>query len=462
MAAPILELKAKRNAFAKEANDRLKAVSDKAIAEGRKLTDEEKASLDADDQKLAAFDEQIGLEQKRIDREKTITPIADKGNPSPRITRQHNRADDDKARGFRNPRDFLVAVMEAGQSNGDEVDERLKPVMLQDKEGPFAMLPEAFTPSTLRAAAGSDEQGGYDDRYGGFSVGSVVLPGMLSVGSDADPTVGRTTSIPMAAPSVKILARTDKNHTTSVSGGLTVGRSLETVSKTASRMEMERITLEASSVFGLAYATEEILQDSAISFAAVLAAGFDSEFAANQLKEKIRGSGGNEYLGILSSPAEVEVAAEGGQSADTISGTNIVKMRARAWRYSDAIWIANHDTLPQLVLAHITGTNGDVFLFAPGNGVDKPDTLLGRPIFFNEFASTLGDVGDLILCNWSQYLEGLYQPLQSAESVHVRFTNHERAFKFWLRNAGAPWWRSAITPNKGSDTLSPIVTLAAR
>ena len=38
---------------------------------------------------------------------------------------------------------------------------------------------------------------------------------------------------------------------------------------------------------------------------------------------------------------------------------------------------------------------------------------------------------------------------------------HERVFKFWIRNAGAPWWSSALTPKKGADTLSPFVVIAA-
>ena len=63
---------------------------------------------------------------------------------------------------------------------------------------------------------------------------------------------------------------------------------------------------------------------------------------------------------------------------------------------------------------------------------------------------------------WSQYLEGYRQDMQMAESIHVRFLNHENTFKFWVRNDGAPWWRSALTPHKSSDTLSPFVTLAAR
>jgi hypothetical protein len=88
--------------------------------------------------------------------------------------------------------------------------------------------------------------------------------------------------------------------------------------------------------------------------------------------------------------------------------------------------------------------------------------LLGRPIFYSEYASTIGDPGDLILGNWSQYLDGLYQPLQSAESVHVRFVEHERTFKFWVRNAGAPWWRSALTPAESTTTLSPFVVIEDR
>jgi HK97 family phage major capsid protein len=89
-----------------------------------------------------------------------------------------------------------------------------------------------------------------------------------------------------------------------------------------------------------------------------------------------------------------------------------------------------------------------------------PTSLLGRPIFYTEYLPTLGSAGDVLLCNWSQYIEGTYQPLQSAESIHVRFVNNERAFRFTMRNDGAPWWRSVLTPKNGS-TLSPYVTLAA-
>jgi hypothetical protein len=31
-----------------------------------------------------------------------------------------------------------------------------------------------------------------------------------------------------------------------------------------------------------------------------------------------------------------------------------------------------------------------------------------------------------------------------------------------MRNDGRSWWRSALTPRKSSDTLSPFVVIAAR
>ncbi len=387
-----------------------------------------------------------------------------------RVTEINNRAENDPRRGFANHREFLLAAIDnAGLRDRSVVsDERLRPLAVVANDGEAAkgelafMLPAAFTPRGLSATVGSDEQGGYADRFGGFAVPTQVLPGLLSIPFEGDPTVGRTQAIPMGAPLVKINARTDKDHSSSVSGGFTVSRKPETAAAAATRSEIEQVELKASSLFGLAFATEEILADSPISFAAIIASGFADQFPAHLLNEKIRGTGASEYLGFLNSPAKVSVAKETNQVADTINFDNIVKMAARCWGFGQAIWLANHDTRPQLAkIALPIGTAG-VAMYQPSPGEGFPDMLWGRPVFYSEYCGTIGDEGDLILVNCSQYLEGVYQPLQSAESVHVRFLNHERAFKFWTRNAGAPWWRAALTPAKSAVTLSPIVTLAAR
>jgi len=343
----------------------------------------------------------------------------------------------DPAKGFKTPREFMQAVMKAGQ--GFQADERLQ----------------------FLATVGSDEQTGANNSLGGFLVPEAFAPGLLQLDPEIDFIAGRTMNIPMAAPTVKLSARVDKNHSTSVSGGLTVGRSAETVAKTASNMSFQEITLHANSLFGLAYATEEILTDSPISFAAILATGFGQEFGAAAINERLNGTGVGQYLGILNAPCVVSVAKETGQTAATVNYQNIVKMRARMWGYGSAIWMANQDVLPQLMQMNQTVGVAGVPAWQPSAREDAPDFLFGRPLFLTEFCQSVGTVGDIVCANWSQYLEGTYQPIESAESIHVRFVNHERAFKFWTRNDGRPWWNTALTPKHGS-TLSPFVTLATR
>ncbi len=453
-----------------EVVDQMKAIladADESSEDGR-LTEEQQAEYDALDARRLALLESI-RQREEIEKADLEAAALQVVGPTGKVEVGKNRVEEDPRRGFTTHRDFLLAVMENSglRDRGLVSDERLQPLAVADREdrqaaGEIAyLMPRGFNPTFL-AAAGSDEQGGYDDTVGGFLVRRGLLATLLQVGMEGDPTAGRTAAIPMEAPTVDIPARVDKNHQTSVSGGFTVTRKPETVAATASRALFEMVTLKATSLFGLAYATEEILTDSAISFIAFIEAGFRDQFAHHILSEKLRGGGANEYQGVIGAGATVAITRA---NANEIAAADIINMRARAWGYGSMIWLANHDTYPQLAQAAIVVEGavggGIVTVFQPSLQEDRPDMLLGRPIFFSEYPSALGAAGDLILGNWSQYLDGLYQPLRSAESMHVRFVNHERTFKFWLRNAGAPWWRTALTPHKGASKLSPFVIIAA-
>lgn len=361
--------------------------------------------------------------------------------------------------GFRTPREFLTTVMKAYMDDPHRqrpLDDRLKSLCAANIEKSFAEK------GVIVKAVGSDEQSGIHDAYGGFLIPPAFSPELLKIDPEADPMGGKTRTVPMSAPIWGIPARVDKNHTTSVSGGLTVTRRPETVATTATRTEYEKVELRATSLMGLSYASREVLEDSPISFAALIASGFSDQFNYHIIKERISGTGVGEYEGILNSPALVSVAKETGQAADTIVFQNVVKMRARCWGYEKAIWIANHDTYPQLSQLKLDIGTGGAAMYTNSLVEGRPDMLLGRPIIYSEYAKTVGDQGDLILGNWGEYLEGTYQPLRNEESIHVRFVNHENAFKFWLRNDGRCWWRSALTPVNSSSTLSPFVVLDAR
>jgi HK97 family phage major capsid protein len=412
-------------------------------AAGQDLSDEDFDALEANVQELDAA---IAKEESRLKRVDAHTggdfDIDATADPvdNPKITKVQDQWQKDPSLGYSRPGVFLEDVMNAEMRGS--VSPQLK----------------------FLAAAGSDEHSTLSNTYGGFLIPEAFRPEVLSVSAESDPTASRVTQLPMASDVVNIPARTDKNHTSSVSGGLSVGRTTETQSPDASRLQLENVKLEATALMGLSYASEQLLERSAVSFIALLESGFSDEFASKMFDEKINGTGAGAPVGILDAAATISVAKEGGQTADTITGQNLIDMRHRAWRYGNSIWLANHDVYPSLVTAHVTMTNDDIPVFIPGNGIDVPDTVLGRPIYFTEYAKTLGDKGDIMLCDWSQYLWGTLGggSIQSAESMHVRFVNHERTFKFYTYNTGSPWWKSALTPMNSSTTLSPFVTLAAR
>jgi HK97 family phage major capsid protein len=445
----IQRLQQQRAALVKQSESPL----DAGAKDDRELTAEEQTSYDANAVELKLLAGKILREEElaAFAQMAEVTPVdgpaaGTSGNlHKTAVTVGNARAafeQDDKC-GFKSPREFCLAVIQNSDRPSQESrDDRLR----------------------FLATAGSDEQGGYSDPYGGFLVPVGFSPDFLQLRPEDDPIGARVTNVPMTSPRVEIPARVDKDHTTSVSGGLTVTRRAETQTQSATRMQMEKVVLSAYSLFGLAYATEEILSDSPISFAAILEKGFKDQFTYKLTDERLNGTGVGEFEGIMNSPSLVSAAKDTNQTATTITGTNVVNMRARCWQYSRAIWLANHDCLPQLAQVCLTvGTNQyPISLYHQSMKEDLPDTLCGRPIFYTEYCKTLGTKGDLLLTNWAEFLEGTYEQLQSAASIHVRFVNHERTFKFWLRNAGKCWWRSPLTTKNSTNTLSPFVSLDVR
>ncbi len=426
-------LKRQADGDIKTDDDRRKVSEAEAVAEGfearlsaqRKLVAEAKrAGADAD-RALSAEQERLAAEDAQL-----------AASPSGRIRAGAPNADADPKRGFRDHRDFLSAVQRAG--SGQVVEERLRPL----------------------ATLGSDEAQTASNPYGGFLVPSGVAPGLLAVRPKGDPLAAYIRNVPLFAPKVTFNARVDKNHSTSVSGGLIVTRHPETIEGTGSRMQFEQVEMNANEEAGFAFATERLISDSPQSFVALLSSGFGDEYAANAMKERILGSGVGERQGALNTPCLITVSAEATQVAATIVKENIDKMAARCWDYSNAVYLANHTVRPQLrSLYQVVGIGGvTVPYFSQSSGQEYLD---GRPIFFTEFAKALGTVGDLILGVWSEYLEGSYQSERSDESIHVRYMALERTFRFYRRNDGQWWWRSALTPANG-DTLSPAVVLATR
>jgi HK97 family phage major capsid protein len=214
---------------------------------------------------------------------------------------------------------------------------------------------------------------------------------------------------------------------------------------------------------GLYVPTDELLQD-VTALEGEVGDLFTAEITFTVEDAITNGDGAGKPLGYMNSAAKVTVAKEGGQAADTIVYANLLKMWARMWgpSRSSAVWFYNQDAEPQLhQLALPVGTGAlpaQFIQFSPDGSL----RAFGRPMIPVEYNPTVGDEGDLALVDLSQYRWIDKGGVQTASSIHVYFTTDEMAYRFIYRCNGAPVWEAPLTPFKGTDTLSPIVTLAER
>lgn len=248
-------------------------------------------------------------------------------------------------------------------------------------------------------------------------------------------------------------------------GGIQAFWTGEGQTKAASKPKFRQMKLELEKLTGLYYATDEELAD-AVALTATVSRGFTEEMGFKADDAIYNGNGAGQPLGILNSNALVTVTKETNQAADTILFENIQKIWARMWARSraNAVWLINQDVEPQLNSMTLPVGTGGIPVYLPANGLSGSPlaVLMGRPVLPIEQASTVGDLGDIMLADLSQYEIIEKGGIQSASSIHVQFLTDQTVFRFVMRLNGQPLWDNVLTPFKGTNTLSPFVTLQAR
>ena len=144
----------------------------------------------------------------------------------------------------------------------------------------------------------------------------------------------------------------------------------------------------------------------------------------------INGTGAGQPLGILNAGCLVAQAKETGQVADTVVAENIVNMYSRrfAGQTQNYAWFYNQNVEPQLhTMSLAVGTGGVPVYMPPGGLSNTPYArILGLPAFAIEQAATLGDQGDIMLCNFQNgYVLAEKGGIKSDISIHVRFVYDE-------------------------------------
>lgn len=427
-----------------------KVIREKADAEGRDLTEDEVKQVDALSEERTRITGEIDRLEKLATLE--VVPAAPAVDPplvanlaggGPVII--HDNLTDDPRGGFASIGEFAYGVMCANPQN-------------------TLPIPPAFQ---QYAAATGMSQGVPAD--GGFLIPPTFAAQIYDRFQKAsEDLLPRCDGYQVEGESLSIPAVDETSRAAGSRWGGVRGYWIsEAAQITSSKPKFRQVKLEPKELAVLCYATDKSLRNSPVALASWLTRAAGDEMAFCIGDSIINGTGAGQPLGILNSGCLVSVTKETGQTAATILSENIGKMWARLHPTSrgSAVWLYNQDIEPQLDQLQIgVGVSGQIVYMPPGGLSGQPfATLKGRPMVAIEYCPTLGTVGDLVLADLSAYAYGYRSyGMQSAMSMHLRFDYAESAFRFIIEVDGQPWLKSAVTPYKGSNTVSPFVALATR
>lgn len=330
----------------------------------------------------------------------------------------------------------------------------------------------------------ADKRGGHDDKR--LARAALATYGSEGVGADggfAVPPAFLNRIVEKIQAESSLLEKVDK--LTTASSSLTIPKDEatpwgtagpqaywtgEAAAATQSKPAVENSTVPVHTLTVLVPLTEQLMEDAPALEAYTtrrtgIVMGHKVDLAIYQ------GTGAGQPLGMLGAGCTIAVAKEGSQTADTLVAENVKKMWTRL--YGDfragAVWLVNQDCEVQLmgmygIDAESTPlTTWPVYLPQGGFSASPFATLFGRPVIYTQVCETLGDKGDIMLCNLQHYL-GVQKAagIKMETSIHFWFDQNTTAFRASFRFGGQPWWNTTIAARDGTQTYSPFVTLAER
>jgi HK97 family phage major capsid protein len=297
---------------------------------------------------------------------------------------------------------------------------------------------------------------------GGYIVPTEYAAKIHNVSLENELIMPKATVIPMKSNEIKLPATEIGDHSSNLYGGFTASYTAEEGSLTEANPKLRQITLQANKLTGLLKFSNELIADSVNGEAQIL------DIAGRGLawyrdKAFIKGSGAGEPLGILNSGCLLAQAKETGQAADSIVYENLTGMLGKLYpgSFKNSIWIFHQSAISNLLeLSIAVGTGGSFIpVMSESNGVFK---ILSRPCVFTEKTEILGDQGDALLCDLSQYAVGLTAGMRIDTSQHLYFETDMAVARLIERHDALPLWDTALTLEDGSTECSPFVTLAER
>jgi len=297
---------------------------------------------------------------------------------------------------------------------------------------------------------------------GGFLVPVEYSEIIHNVSLENELVMPMATVQPMKSNEINLPAVDIGDHSSNLYGGFTASYKAEAATLTEANPKTRQMSLIAKKLTGFLRFSNELMSDIPNGEQQIL------NICGNGLawyrdKAFLKGSGAGQPLGILKADCTLVQAKEAGQAADTIVYENLTGMLGKLHPgcFSNSVWVCHQSTIPQLLQLSVAVGTGGSFVPVLSEKSGK-FTILTRPVIFTEKTEVLGDQGDILLADFSQFVIGLRNEMRIDLSQHVYFTTDEGAARLIERHDGQPLWGEALTLEDGATKVSPFVVLAER
>lgn len=357
--------------------------------------------------------------------------------------------DNEASKPFKNLGEQLRAIYFAAVDRSEPVDKRL--LQINDE---------------YRAASGMSE-GKLSD--GGYALQQDFAGMMFDTAVSTGEILSKIDTYPIGAGfnGAKWVEADESSVATTVFGGVQVYWKEEGGTVAASKPKMRERKMELETLFGLAYATDELLSDTTF-VSNLYNRAFNIAIQRKLEGDVIAGTGVGCLQGILKSGALVQVSKEQNQQANTVLYENFVSLWSQRWLVDGAArrleWWVHPDVEAKMMLMEFpVGTGGIPVYLPPGGAADTPySRLFGRPVIPTDHCSALSSKGDVFLVDPMEYVMIRKGGTQMDTSIHVMFLTGEQTFRFSFRANGGTKRQKSLTIKNSSNARSPFLVLQAR
>jgi len=300
---------------------------------------------------------------------------------------------------------------------------------------------------------------------GGFLVPTEFLAQLQAVVAENSIVRQRATIIRMRRRQVDIPVLNQTGTTAGQPhwfGGMQFYWTEEAAAKDASDPSFRKASLVAHKLVGYTYASDELVDDSAISLGDFLSGplGMAGGIAWMEDYAFLRGTGAGQPLGVINAGATISVAAAANPPAAASIYGDLLNMYESFLPTGRGLWVFNQQHMN--VLMGMNGPTGNASYLWGNATQGQPPTLLGFPYIFSEKLPSPGTAGSALLADFRYYLVGDRQATTIESTQYDRWNYDETSYRAVHRVDGQPWLSAPLTLADGTAQISPFVILGAK